>query len=71
MRRQTRPSLIQIMVCRLLGAKPLSDAMLAYCQLDPWELISVKFYQNTTIVIENSELEKVACKLAAILYRLH
>ena len=52
------------MVCRLLGAKPLSDAMLAYCQLDPWELISVKFYQNTTIVIENSELEKVACKLS-------
>ena len=27
--------LVQIMTCRLFGAKPLSKAMLGYCQLDP------------------------------------
>ena len=29
------PSLVQIMACRLDGAKPLSEPMLEYCQLDP------------------------------------
>ena len=38
------PSLVQIMACRLFGAKPLSETMLPYCQLDPKEHISVKFY---------------------------
>ena len=28
MRKQTRPALLQIMACRLNGAKPLSEAML-------------------------------------------
>ena len=37
------PSSVQIMACRLIGAKPLSGPMLAYCQLDPWEQTSVKF----------------------------
>ena len=31
MRQLTTPSLVQIMACRLLGAKPLSEPMLAYC----------------------------------------
>ena len=31
------------MACRLFGAKPLPEPMLAYCQLDSWEQISVKF----------------------------
>ena len=39
---QTRPSLVQIMVCRLFGTKPLSEPILDYCQLDPCEHISVK-----------------------------
>ena len=38
------PPLLQIMACRLFGAKPLSEPMLSYCQLDPKEYISVKFY---------------------------
>ena len=29
------PSLVQIMACRLVGAKPLSEAVLVYCWLDP------------------------------------
>ena len=31
------------MACRLIGAKPLSEPKLPYCQLDPWEQISVKY----------------------------
>ena len=33
----------QVMTCYLFGAKPLPEPMLAYCQLDSWEQISVKF----------------------------
>ena len=43
MRRWTGSWLFQVMTCRLLGAKPLPALMLAYCQLDPWEQIPVKF----------------------------
>ena len=31
MRQETRPPLLQIMACRLFGAKPLSEPMLEYC----------------------------------------
>ena len=31
MRQSTMPSLVQIMACRLVGAKPLSEPMLEYC----------------------------------------
>ena len=36
--------LVQIMVCRLNGAKPLSEPVLTYCQLNPKEHISMEFY---------------------------
>ena len=39
----TGSSLIQLMACRLFGAKPLPEPMLAYCELHAWEQISVKF----------------------------
>ena len=32
-----KPSLVQIMACRLAGTKPLSEPMLEFYQLDPWE----------------------------------
>ena len=35
MRRQSRTSLVQMMACRLSGAKPLAEPMLEYSQLDP------------------------------------
>ena len=35
-------ALVQIMACRLFGAKLLSKPMLGYCQLDPQEETSVK-----------------------------
>ena len=36
-------TLVQIMACRLFGAKPLSKPILAYCKLESWGHISVKF----------------------------
>ena len=36
-------ALVQIMACRLFGAKPLSKSMLHYCQMDPSEQTTVKF----------------------------
>ena len=30
------------MACRLFGAKPLFEPTLAYCWLDPWDLVSMK-----------------------------
>ena len=38
-----RSALVQIMVCRLFGTKPLDKPMLGYCQLDRQEQTSVKF----------------------------
>ena len=43
MRQWTVSTLVQIMACRLFGAKPLPEPMLAYCQFDSWEHISVKY----------------------------
>ena len=43
MRQWTNPSLVQIMACRLVGAKPLSEPMLINCQLGYWKQRSVKF----------------------------
>ena len=43
MRQLIGSALIQVMACRLFGAKPLHEPMLAYCQLDSWENSSLKF----------------------------
>ena len=43
MRQWIRSALVQVMACRLFGAKPLSKPMLGYCQLDPEEQTPVKF----------------------------
>ena len=43
MRRWIGSALVQVMACRLFGAKPLSKPMQGYCQLDPWRQTSVKF----------------------------
>ena len=44
MRQWIGSALVQIMGCRLFGAEPLSNPVLVYCQFDPWEQISVKFW---------------------------
>ena len=44
MRQWIGSALVQIMACRLFGAKPLSKPMLGYCQLDPQEQTWVIFF---------------------------
>ena len=39
---ENSPSSVQIMACRLDGVKPLSEPILEYCYLDPWDQTSVK-----------------------------
>ena len=39
-------ALVQIITCRLFGAKPLSEPMLEYCPLDRWEQNSVEFWSK-------------------------
>ena len=43
MRQWPGSALIHVMACRLFSAKPLPESMMAYCRLDSWEQISVKF----------------------------
>ena len=43
MRQRVGSALVQIMACCLFGTKPLPAQILAYCQLDSWEQITVKF----------------------------
>ena len=62
MRRWTGSSLVQVMACRLFGAKPLPEPMMAYCQLDSWEQISVKFERNSIILIQENAFENVVCQ---------
>ena len=56
------------MACRLDGAKPLSEPMLPYCQLDPKEHISVKSYSKFIhIFIQENASENGVRNMAAIL----
>ena len=43
MRRWSGSTLVQVMACRLYGAKPLPEPMLTYSRLDTYKQISVKF----------------------------
>ena len=43
MRQYTQQGLVQVMACRLFGAKPLPEPKLTYCQLEPKEQTSMKF----------------------------
>ena len=47
-----RQSLVQIMACRLLGAKPFSEQVMGYCQLEPWNKFQLNENQNTKICIQ-------------------
>ena len=57
------------MACGLLGAKPLIEPMLFFCQLASWEQISEYLNGNSVIFIQENAFQDVVCKLAAILCR--
>ena len=52
------------MDCRLVGAKPLSETMLEYWQLDK---LQWSFNRNSDIFFQENALESVICEMAAIL----
>ena len=60
MRQYTMPSLVQIMACRLFGAKPLPKPILPFYQLDPKEHISVEFYPK---------FKDMTCKMSSAKWR--
>ena len=54
----TGPSMVLVMACRLFAAKPLPEPMLAYCQLDSCEQISVKLHN----FIQENAFENIVCQ---------
>ena len=56
------PTMVQVRACRLVGAKPLQKPFLAYCQLDSWEQISVKFESEFNHFRSRKWFENVVCQ---------
>ena len=54
------------MTWRLLGAKPLSEPMLNYCQLNLLEQTSIKFESKHNNFIQQNECENVVCKMVVV-----
>ena len=50
-------ALVQIMACRLFGAKSLSKPMLDYCWLDPSNKLQWNFNRNSYICIQENPLK--------------
>ena len=59
-------TLLQIMAFRLFGAKPLSETMRPYCQLDPEEHISINFIQISKFSFKEIHSKLSSAKVAAI-----
>ena len=49
-----RSALVQIMTCRLIGAKPLSEPMLGYCQLDRRNKLLIIFQFKYKLFIDEN-----------------
>ena len=69
MRRQTKPSVVPIMDCRLLCVRLLSEQMLVYCQSEASEQISVKFDLRFLHFHTRKYIWNVVCKMTAVLSR--
>ena len=66
MRQWIWSALVQMMACRLFGAKPLSKPMLGYHQLDK---LQRNFDQNSNFLIHENAFENVVCEMTANLSR--
>ena len=62
MRQWIGSALIQIMACRLLGAKPLAKPTLGNCQLALGTKFRWNFNQNTKLFIHENASENIACE---------
>ena len=54
------------MACRLFNAKPISEPMLPYCQLDPNVYISIKNIWYSEVFIQWNALENIVYEMAAM-----
>ena len=68
-RQRTGSTLVQVMACRLFGAKPLPEPMLTHCQLDPEEQTSVEFKSKYKAFHYENAFKNVVCEVATILSR--
>ena len=65
------PSLLQIMACRLMHTKPLSEPLLFYCWFEAWENFSAIGIIMRWISIQENDFEKnVVWKMVVILFLL-
>ena len=71
MRLWTEPSLVQVIAYRLFRAKPLPEPMLIYCQIEPYEQSSVKFYliEAKTFSLTKLNFKMSYAKVVAIFSR--
>ena len=46
----------------LYDAKPLSKPILGFCQLDPYEQTSVKFWSTIELFIQENSFENIVCE---------
>ena len=67
MHQQNKPSLIQIMVCRLLGAKPLSEPMLGHCNRITGKMVQWNFDKDSNIFIWETSFQNFFGKMVATL----
>ena len=58
------------MACRPVGAKPLSEPMMEYCQLDPYEQNSMEFQSKCSFTDKNLR-ENVVWKIMSRLLRVN
>ena len=54
------------MACRLFGAKPLSEPVMTYCQLDYKEYIQWNIIWNSKVIIQEKAFKIKVCEMAAI-----
>ena len=62
-------ALVQIMACRLFGAKPLSKPMLDCCHWTLRNKLQWNFNQNAKLFIRENACENIVLEMAAILSR--
>ena len=64
--RPSDPSLVQKMVCRLIGAKPLYDPMLGYYCLIIGNKVQWNLNKNTTISMQENEVKMSSAKCSGV-----
>ena len=70
MRHRIGASLIQVFACRLFGAKPLPESVMAHCWLDPQEQNSVIFLiEIKTFSLPKLHMKVLFANVSAILSR--